>query len=158
MEYVKRVLGIFVAFIASVFTINYIRAKQQESTPLVPVACFDRQIAEKLKTDQALKWIAQIRYDTSEKDGTPKHYRCYFSFPKDSIACVPVEDAKRKNIHTCPNFPSVTNPNHYCYVIVDKYEKLANTLATKPNLSYKTFDGKVATSIPEAKKILSGKP
>ncbi len=157
MEHLNRFITIVSVLIFSIVIIHNLRAPHLIKPKLVPVACFTPEIAKKVNADASLKWDAKIAYDTVETKGEVSSYRCFFAFPKASVVCSPRDTAHRKNIKTCPNFPSLIGRDRLCYFIDDSYHPLHKILTQTPRQSYQIFDGKIVKTINEARKVFEKK-
>ncbi len=157
MEHVKRFIFVVSLFVLSMIVIHTTRAPQRISME-VQTVCFPAPLAKKLGTDAALKWDAQIAYDTVENDQKIPSYRCYVSFPKVDVVCTPKNVADRNNLQNCPTFPSLLGHHKTCYFLNKKHHSFAQKFSQKQSrMSMKDLNGVVVKTIPEAKKILMKK-
>ncbi len=157
MEHIKRFVFVVSLFVLSMIVIHTTRAPQRISTE-VQTVCFPVPLAKKLDTDSALKWDAQIAYNTVEKDQKVPSYRCYVSFPKVEVVCTPKNVAERKDLQSCPTFPSLLGTHRTCYFLNKKHHPFAQKLSqNQPRMSIKDLNGIVVKTIPEAKQILQSK-
>jgi len=155
MKGLKRFIFIITIFTASMVLIHTSRAPQAVSIN-IRTACMPLELAQKLHSDAALKWNAQIAYDTTERDGkTPESYRCYIQFPNTDVVCTPRSVAQRKDLQTCPNFPSLVGRNKTCYFLNKEHHSLAKRLSQRePRMSMKDLNGISVDTIEGAKTIL----
>ncbi len=157
MEHSKRFIFVVSLFVISMIVIHTTRAPQRISME-VQTVCFPTPLAKKLSTDSALKWDAQIAYDTVEKDDQKiPSYRCYVSFPKVDVVCTPKSVAERKDLQSCPAFPSLLGAQRTCYFLNKKQHSFTQKFSQQPRMSMKDLNGVVVKTIPEAKKILMRK-
>ena len=157
MEHSNRFIFVVSLFVISMIVIHTTRAPQRISME-VQTVCFPTPLAKKLDTDSALKWNAQIAYDTIEKDGQKiPSYRCYVSFPKVDVICTPKNVADRKDLQSCPAFPSLLGTHRTCYFLNKQHHSFAQKLSKQPRMSMQELNGVVVKTINEAKQILQNK-
>jgi hypothetical protein len=155
MENVKRFIFVVALFSISMVVIHTSRAPQVVSMD-IRTACLPAEIANKLNSDAALKWNAQIAYDTTEHDGkAPESYRCYIKFPNTDAVCTPRTVANRKDLQTCPSFPSLVGKSRTCYFLNKEHHPFAKRLGQRePRMSMKDLNGIAVHTIEDAKKVL----
>ena len=155
MENVKRFSFVIVLLTISMVVIHTSRAPQAVTTG-IQTACIPLETAQKLQSDAALKWNAQIAYDTTERDGkAPESYRCYLKFPNTDVVCTPRNVANRKDLQTCPAFPSLVGKSRTCYFLNKEHHAFAKRLGQRePRMSMKDLNGIAVQTIEDAKKVL----
>ncbi len=154
MENVKRFIFIASLLAISVIVMHRSKAPQKLATD-VKAVCFPLRLAQQLDTNTALKWKAQITYDTQEDDNSVPSYRCYISFPRTDVVCTPRDQQERENLHKCPTFPSLLGKNRKCYFLNSEHFGLMRQLQqTQQRLRMQDLNGIVVKTIDEARRKL----